>query len=543
MSDLLNKASLVVIPSGYKEDTVYSVVPSDGSGDLSFTRASNGTRINSAGLVEVCPWNLFTQSIWSGGGALPTGWSYSFSTGSSTPTTSIYGLGSAYSFSTSGTRQVFNQSFNYISGNIYSLSIRVESVSGTIAVQDIIFFNGGGTLTYFEDGASVSASKAVVAGKTYTTVIACNATATQQVRVGSGCTASTTGTVVLSQPQLIDGSTAKPYFPTTDRLNVPRLTYQNGGGGCPSLLLEPQRTNIALRSEEFNNASSWALTNSGTITANSTISPDGTQTADTLNAGANSAQVQQAPTGTSGAVYTVSIWVKRITGTGNVFLRAVENADTLIAVTSDWQRFTATVTSTTTTIRVGVKLATSGDAVAIWGAQIELGAYPTSYIPTTTASATRVVDAFSRNNIYTNGLITSSGGTWFVELRNNVAVIADNAPSGFWLGTSSGTATSDGTIYFRQGGGTQRTNVWKYVSGTATQLYQTTTDTTKIAIKWNGTTADIFENGTKVVSGTAFTATNMEFLTTSGVGRPFFIQNMALFNSALTDTQCQTLTT
>jgi hypothetical protein len=70
MSDLLNKASLVVIPSGYKEDTVYSVVPSDGSGDLSFTRASNGTRVNSAGLVEVVPWNLldnsngFTSASW-----------------------------------------------------------------------------------------------------------------------------------------------------------------------------------------------------------------------------------------------------------------------------------------------------------------------------------------------------------------------------------------------------------------------------------------------------------------------------------------------
>ena len=62
MSDLLNKASLVMIPSGYKEDVVYSAVPSDGSGDLALTRASNGTRVNSAGLVEVCPWNLQTYS-------------------------------------------------------------------------------------------------------------------------------------------------------------------------------------------------------------------------------------------------------------------------------------------------------------------------------------------------------------------------------------------------------------------------------------------------------------------------------------------------
>ena len=59
---LLGQASLVLIPSGYKEDVVYSQIPTDGSGDLSFTRASNGTRINSAGLVEVVAWNLLTYS-------------------------------------------------------------------------------------------------------------------------------------------------------------------------------------------------------------------------------------------------------------------------------------------------------------------------------------------------------------------------------------------------------------------------------------------------------------------------------------------------
>ena len=62
MSDLLNSASLVMIPSGYKEDIVYSEVPTNGNGDLSFTRASNGTRVNSAGLVEVVPWNYVEQS-------------------------------------------------------------------------------------------------------------------------------------------------------------------------------------------------------------------------------------------------------------------------------------------------------------------------------------------------------------------------------------------------------------------------------------------------------------------------------------------------
>jgi len=181
--------------------------------------------------------------------------------------------------------------------------------------------------------------------------------------------------------------------------------------------------------------------------------------------------------------------------------------------------------------------------IRIAAPQMELGAYPTTYIPTTSATVTRIADSFSRNNIYTNGLITSSGGTWVVELRNNEQLIADSATIGFWLGTSSVTPVNNGTLYFRQGGGSQRSNIWKYESGTATQLYTPTTDTTKIAIKWNGTTADIFANGTKVVSATSFTATNMEFLATTGVGRPFFISQMDLFPTPLTDAECQALTT
>jgi hypothetical protein len=221
--------------------------------------------------------------------------------------------------------------------------------------------------------------------------------------------------------------------------NVPRLNYPLIDGvvqGCPSLLLEPQRTNLALYSEQINNTGFWALTNSGTITANSTISPDGYQNADTLNAGAASSQVQGLIVGTSGVVYTVSIWVKRITGTGNVFLRAVENTNTLIAVTSDWQRFTATVTSTTTTIRIGINLATSGDAVAVWGGQIEAGAYATSYIgPTLGAVVTRGVDAASKTSI--SSLIGQTEGTLFADFEfNGNYDISGNIPINIYTGSS-----------------------------------------------------------------------------------------------------------
>ena len=49
---LLTQASLVLTPTSYKTNKLYSVVPSSGSGDLTTTRATTATRINSSGLVE-----------------------------------------------------------------------------------------------------------------------------------------------------------------------------------------------------------------------------------------------------------------------------------------------------------------------------------------------------------------------------------------------------------------------------------------------------------------------------------------------------------
>jgi hypothetical protein len=82
------------------------------------------------------------------------------------------------------------------------------------------------------------------------------------------------------------------------------------------------------------------------------------------------------------------------------------------------------------------------------GAQLELGAYATTYIPTTTASATRVADSFSRNNVYTNGLIGASGGTWFVELRNNIAYVRDVFGS-LWIGDNSSSFATGNSLSIR----------------------------------------------------------------------------------------------
>ena len=115
--------------------------------------------------------------------------------------------------------------------------------------------------------------------------------------------------------QLVEGSTALPYQKTETRLNIPRLDYSLGG--CPNILLEPQRTNLALQSSSFDNAS-WNI-NALTISANSNTSPSGVSDADTLTGDGASAQhrVRQFINFTNALTYTVSVYVKK--NTNNFF--------------------------------------------------------------------------------------------------------------------------------------------------------------------------------------------------------------------------------
>ena len=184
----------------------------------------------------------------------------------------------------------------------------------------------------------------------------------------------------------------------------------------------------------------------------------------------------------------------------------------------------------------------AGDIIVAF-AQFEAGSYSTTYIPTTTASATRIADSFSRNNIYTNGLITSSGGTWFVELRNNIEYTKDSGDRGLFLDTSSTGNTNGFQFYHRGGLGNGRILITKRISGSDSIIYASLATTMKMIIKWNGTSADVFANGTKVVTATSFTITAMEFLNFTTDGVPFFIQAMGLHPAPLTDAQCIELTT
>jgi hypothetical protein len=324
-------------------------------------------------------------------------------------------------------------------------------------------------------------------------------------------------------------------------------------GSCPALLLEPQRTNLCLNSNGIG-GTSWGSASGGvgvapTVTLNYATSPDGTNNASRLQlslGGGTTTTDQSLVTQTlTGIACRGSFYIKTTDGsTKTIYLRG--SSATNVVVTGTWTRYdfdagTLTGTQFGLGLRGGQTQTNSNTAdILVWGAQLEVGAYATTLIPTTTASATRVADSFSRNNIYTNGLITSSGGTWFVELRNNIAYVRDTTQR---LGVGDGSSLSNDAIFLIALPSLSRLQIYKSVAGALSAVYTTTATTCKIAIKWNGTSADIFENGTKVVSATSFTPTNMDILTNTSTGVPTFIQAMALYPTPLSDANCIALTT
>lgn len=195
--------------------------------------------------------------------------------------------------------------------------------------------------------------------------------------------------------------------------NVPRLDYSNGT--CPSILVEPQRTNLALYSQQFTNGV-WSI-KSGTFTDNYGFSPDGTTNATRFVSTDSDPYVYQPITG-DGSTYTVSCYVKGVGSSigKNGSIRVSANSQSF-AITNQWQRVTLTCTISGVLI-MGLEIpdgASVGDEVLIWGYQCEQGSYATSYIPTTSASVTRNADVISKTGI--SSLIGQTEGTLFVDFN------------------------------------------------------------------------------------------------------------------------------
>jgi len=582
MSDLLNSASLVMIPSGYKEDIVYSQIPTNGNGDLSFTRASNGTRINSAGLVEVVAWNLLQYSEDFSNGV----WVKTNTTVSTNTTTAPNGTTTADSLletTANATHQLWERP-DMVAGQTFTQSCYIKT-NGRNRVQLQIFDS-----STFYAGALFDVVSGTIVATIGTSSIESVGNGWYRCIVSGVCPTSTTGYCVINlttdsytQASAQDsytgdaskgifiygaqaniGSTAKPYFPTTDRLNVPRLTYQNGGGGCPSLLLEKQSTNLVSYSQDFSNAY-WNKTNQGggsvaVVTANYAISPDGTQNATrfvcNLNGGNTSSDRSwMIATFSPPATTTLSIWIKLNSAGTKTIILSDSGGDTKTISGTDWQRIDATFVGASGEFRIGLIGGSTSDTLdcCIWGAQAESGSYPTSYIPTTSASATRVADACSKTGI--SSLIGQTEGTMFIDFYYE---LENKLPNGNDKGimtirpNGGGTANEIALLYYGNEGSSYGQTIQVRVAvGGVTQCALSTPQTItsgyyKVAFAYKQNDFAFYINGVQIgtdSSGTVPTCSELYLTDPVRVTSPNAPKEAILFPTRLSNSELASLTT
>ena len=353
--------------------------------------------------------------------------------------------------------------------------------------------------------------------------------------------------------------------------SVPRIDYTDGE---PSLLLEPSRTNLLTYSSDLTNPA-WGTT-AVLKTSQSVTAPDGSGTVTKVAAESVSDLhiIYQIIALTQGNEVTQTYFVKDA-GLGfvqfytagsslnytnylnlNLSTGVVETTNftnySVVDFGDGWYKVSITKTTNGTgTGLIGVCLINNAsavrrevwtgndvDGVYIWGAQLEEGSYPTSYIPTSGSTVTRAADVVELTGVA--DLIGDSEGTLFVEFlsfekQGSPLAISDGSFSNVAqvnLGTNM-------TARIRSGNSLESSISTSY---NVNQFYKTS-----IAYKTND--AIFYVDGLEIGSDTTVTTYSegtLNFINFYGtvLGYPFYgrIRQLAIFPTALTDSELEALT-
>lgn len=437
---------------------------------ITFSRGSNATLVDSTGKVTYAPNNLLTYSAQFDNAA----WSKTAATVTADAAVSPDGTTTADKLIESATAGAHNivQTSTVFNATVYVASAYVKAAERTFVAlyagtvgKGTIFNLSNGTV-YGSLVAPPTSSSITPAGNgwyrvsiTYTStsttsttaVYLCDETA-QFSYTGDGTSgafiwgAQLEAVTYQTTPSTYNATTASAYY-------GPRFDYDPVTLNSKGLLIEEQRSNLVTYSEQFDNAA-WTKTNA-TVTANSATAPDGTSTADSLieNTVNGVHDARRSVTASALTTYTQSIFVKasgRTRGQMQMFGNSggsTINYDltagtataagayggwtgasaTITNYGNGWYRITNTATTNaglTTLVAAYLLADASGSAsytgdgtsgMLYWGAQVEAGAFATSYIPTVASTVTRSADVASMTGTNFSSWYNQSEGTVFVS--------------------------------------------------------------------------------------------------------------------------------
>jgi hypothetical protein len=248
--------------------------------------------------------------------------------------------------------------------------------------------------------------------------------------------------------------------------DLPRLDY-SGGASCPSLLLEPQRSNLVPNSEYFE-ASQWTSYYSA-ISSNDSTSPDGFENATRWTSTAATTFLTTSLFVSDPSSFSVFVkyvdypYILLYSGASGGFSAAFDIENNIIGTSgyntsnekiesygNGWYRISCTFANASagSSARIGFARAltstwgdlntSGGGEVLIYGAQFEAGSYPTSYIPTYGSAVTRSLDSCVATSV--SDVIGQTEGTMFIDLTID-NLLGQNNPIPFTLKGSGSTSS------------------------------------------------------------------------------------------------------
>jgi hypothetical protein len=355
---------------------------------------------------------------------------------------------------------------------------------------------------------------------------------------------------------------------------VNRLNYSLLDGevvGCPHLLLEPARTNLIQYSEDF---SQWTAQNQPTVVVSSELAPNGIIGAYDITDDRNNAfEFVRSNDISFNGTYTASIFIRKTLGALSHYagLEICLAGSYLIINTTDgsinqtlnaysniksedfgnWWRVSATATGSNSgsILQVWSAISSNGTSISssatgtntFWGAQVEQGSYPTSYIKTDGSQNTRAAETC--NGSGNAATFNDSEGVLMAEIsdfnNDSFRQLSISSGSGDNAVSIMNTTTENQLVCFVNSGSVTQASI--------STILNSTHEFNKIAMLYKANDFQLWVNGIKVdtdpigIPPSGLNTLNFD----SGTGSsPFYGKNKQIqyFDSILDSEQLEQLT-